>query len=440
MDISEKVNHLKKRLGLTAALTIAAASASFAGNNNTPEADNNKIDTVTQTLNNDSIKKYLNVVEISSADQLADYDVATYNRENNAIICNFFVLSENTTKADKKAVQERNLDALSSRTHRHEKFHGDVIHIMDKAYNGEAPVNFGDRTRLNILQELCAFYKGEEHTSMAQTVQYFKQKKFEDHYLRHYQDNKSGSILLAMMAEPIYQDAEKLLETTYTNRHKNLEIDGKTYVACNYTDGKVQTNLLFTENDDPVVGKNILEKVPSEYEIGIVKDMNGNILKDSQGAPLTASYLKWSDGKTLLASRDPGKKSIRGYTMTQAKLNYKKIAKEICTHAGMNEEDIMNAMNYLSTLNVDYNNLNTKEITEIREMYAGTSIESLKQKTKTNYEEGLAAAKLKKTNQYAQLISFENVNLISPNDLKSINIDALSSKIIKTSLQKNASR
>lgn len=438
MDISKKISTLKKRLGFTAALTLAA-TASYG--QDSPQPDNGKADiTARQTLNNDSIKKYINVIEISSAEEINNYDIATYNTENNSIICNYFVAKDRASKETKKAIEIRNKDALSPRTFRHEIFHGDVSGLMNSTYNGNTPVKFGDRTRLNILQELCAFHVGNEHASMRETLKYFKDNKFEEHYLRHYQDNQSCGVLLAMMAEPVYGDAQAVYETAYTNQFKTLEIDGKTYISCNYTDGKIQTNLLFNENDDPITGSNILDKVPEEYQIGLVKDMKGNLIKDSKGNPVKSSYLRWDKGKTLIAASDPGRRAIRGYTMTQAKLNYNKIARQICAHAGLSNEDTMLAINYINGLDVDYKDLSTEQITEIRNMYDGKSIEELKQKANENYQAVLDTAKQKRSEEISRLIPFEQLNLVSSNDLKNINIDAFYKQIAQNGKLSNFSR
>ena len=96
MDVQSKLQKLKKRLGLTAALSIAAMSASSAEQQDSiqntafPAAKETKVNTFTEndSSRQNQVKQYCNFIEIGSLEELNSLNrqAACYNQYADAII------------------------------------------------------------------------------------------------------------------------------------------------------------------------------------------------------------------------------------------------------------------------------------------------------------------------------------------------------------------
>lgn len=443
MDVQEKLQKLKKRLGLTAALSVAAMSASAAGQQQDSTRDTpfpiNKETKINVHTENDSsrqneVKQYCNFIEIGSLTELNSHtrQAACYNQYADAIIYNQYRMAD-ANKFERSQIEAVNNQNYSVNTEEHEKLHRRLSTIAQKLYDGSCILKISDRIRVKIMEEICCLKSEKRLTSIMDAIQKFQDLERNVYYSNHYGETagkRIGSVLIAKIAEEKTPEKIELgFERTY--HYKTLQINGQEYIGNLYVscDKKYKTWALHDLNDKIVTSADILSKSP--LAIGVITTADDKDVKMPDGKTVRADYLYWNRNGYDVFNVDNFDNRKQGYDFHRAQQNFDNICGEYAEATGLTALETQKLKEYVSSMEgLNAYDLQDSEIKDIRDNYKDVPLQTLANKQKNNYEEMINAARTRfEKEMLPHLVEVQSPSSLTSGTEKNIKTDAF---IIKT--------
>jgi len=339
---------------------------------------------VTQTISSQA-KQYHKIVEIYSLDEMYKANRAEYHADIDAIVYSQFRMKD-ADKNEKRIINAYNAGSYSAEHEAHEQQHRafHLAGISTQIKDGSCVLTPADVVRANILEEILCKKAENKNRPMSEIITEFKQDGHEKFYTEHYRsETKKTSILSALIAE---DKCPEKINKDFEEITKYKHIDDNHYASlCVSTDKKYQVWELFHNDGYIVRDSNIINKSP--VKIGTLLDKDGNEVKKQNGDIIHTQPIMRSNGYIVGFSMDNIDKETQGYEFTKARSNFNNLCQEYMDFVNLNQDDRMSLMNYINT-DLDLSNYNQSdyEISEIKEMYKGITLEEQQAKHKNNYQ------------------------------------------------------
>lgn len=354
-----KINALRRKLRLLATggfvgLSLFTNSPNAQAENKKDAKDPSKITTVDNIK--PDVKHFLDIIEITSLEEMANYPAATFDPEINGIVYTQFTMP-NASESQQAMIDAQNKKYYSVPTKNHEEFHAVIAQkgIRDNLYNGERVVTAADRIRLLLMEEIISKKLQKDYASIVDAIDEFKNNGVADYYVDHYMnapENKSCSILVAMMAE------EKCPEQIFKQFVRDdvgqqIEVDGKKFSLMQYksVDGKFTTSLLL-DNGKVVKNIELLNKLAPS--VALLHDAKGEEIKTADGKSAKVVYdcefYNEDEGKWYDIIKIPNiNKETQGYSFNKLKQNFTNTVYEYAKVGNLNSSETSAVLNYLQT-------------------------------------------------------------------------------------------
>lgn len=447
MDVQSKLQKLKKRLGLTAALSIAAMSASSAEQQDSikntafPAAKETKVNTFAEndSSRQNQVKQYCNFIEIGSLEELNSLNrqAACYNQYADAIIYTQYKMSD-ADKSERSLIEAVNNQNYSVSTEAHEKLHRLLSPISQKLHDGSCILKVSDRIRVKIMEEICCLKSEKRLTSITDAIQKFKDLDRITYYSNHYGEiagERIGSVLIAKTAEE--KTPEKIdLGFERSSHYKPLQINGQEYIGSLYVsrDKKYKTWALHDLNDQVVTSAEILSQSP--LAIGVMTTAEGKDVKMPDGKTVRADYRceaknnhgGWAGYAVFKVDNFENRK--QGYDFHTAQQNFDNICGEYANATGLTALEAQTLKEYVSSMDwLNAYDLQDSEIRDIRDNYKDVPLQTLVNKQKSNYEQLADAARTRfEKETLPHLVEVQSPSSLISGAEKSIKTDAFKIK------------
>lgn len=389
--IKTLLNKSKENNQLKNALIVGTISTMGIISPTQTQANNTLSDTIhndTEIQKDNIINEYLNIVPISSIDEIRNgqRNAAEYNSLIDGIIYTQYSMAT-PTKQDASYLNSINQANRSESIKRHELLHRDFEHILQKVHEGDYILKQSQYVTANMMAELLCFKQENPNKSMQEIIQKFAQENRNEYYSRHYSSYKNNSILLALSAEKTV--SENINKTfTRTKDFKLVTINGTKYAADLFktADKKYQTYFLHDiQTDNIVTDKNILAQSPIKCNLLLSAD--GKEVKNEKGQNIELNTYPNYETETYIAQMENIDKESVGYSFNRANQDYEKILDELIKIAGISQEEGEVAKNYIrSQNNIAHDQLYMEDIKNIKDTYKDYSLAQVQEMTKKNFQ------------------------------------------------------
>ncbi len=379
-------NQIKNALMAGAITTMGVISPTQVQANNT-SSDANHINTEIQKDN--SVKEYLNIVPISSIDEIRNgqRNAAEYNSLIDGIIYTQYSMT-NPTKQDASYLNSINQANRSENIKAHELLHRNFEQVLQKVHEGDYILKQSQYVTTNMMAELLCFKQENPNQTMQAIIQKFEQENRNEYYSRRYSSYKNNSILLALSAEnTISENINQAF--TRTKDFKLVTINGARYAADLFKtdDNKYQTYFLHdVKTDNIVTDQNIIDQSPIKCNVLLSAD--GKEVKNDKGNSVKLTTYNNYQTETYIAKMENIDKESVGYSFNRADQDYEKVLDELLKTAGISQEEGEIAKNYIrSQNNTAYDNLYMDDIKNIKDTYKDYSLAQVQNMAKRNFQQ-----------------------------------------------------